>query len=65
MSFKYIYIYIYIRRYIKCKELASISKNQVKNNQMKIVPEQFVQDWYRWLGMKLKESFFLAGEGKH
>lgn len=62
MSF--IYLYIYIHRYIKCKELANISKNQVKNNQMKIVPEQFVQDWYRWLGTKLKE-FFPRGEGKY
>ncbi|KAL7325569.1 hypothetical protein PS15p_208028 [Mucor circinelloides] len=35
--------------YIKCKELAAVSKKQVENHQMKIVPEQFVQDWYRWL----------------
>ncbi|KAI8638523.1 hypothetical protein BD408DRAFT_453612 [Parasitella parasitica] len=35
--------------YIKCKELANISKKQVENNQMQIAPEQFAQDWYRWL----------------
>ncbi|KAG2203401.1 hypothetical protein INT47_010099 [Mucor saturninus] len=35
--------------YIKCKELAKISKKQVEDGRMKIVPDQFVQDWYRWL----------------
>lgn len=35
--------------YIKCKELAEISKKQVESGEMKIVPDQFVQDWYRWL----------------
>ncbi|GAA5816462.1 hypothetical protein MFLAVUS_009991 [Mucor flavus] len=35
--------------YIKCSELAAISKKQVENGQMKIVPDIFVQDWYRWL----------------
>lgn len=40
----------YLIRYIKCKELAEVSKKQVENGEMKIVPDQFVQDWYRWLG---------------
>ncbi|KAL9551754.1 hypothetical protein MBANPS3_004110 [Mucor bainieri] len=47
------YIILPVVSYIKCKELAAVSKKQVENNQMKIVPEQFVQDWYRWLGTKV------------
>ncbi|RCI06467.1 hypothetical protein CU098_011490 [Rhizopus stolonifer] len=35
--------------YIKCKELAAISKKQVEDNRMTIVPDHFTQDWYRWL----------------
>ncbi|OBZ88679.1 Valine--tRNA ligase [Choanephora cucurbitarum] len=35
--------------YIKCKELADISKKQVENDQMAIVPNHFTQDWNRWL----------------
>lgn len=35
--------------YIKCKELANVSRKQVEVNKMSVIPEQFVQDWYRWL----------------
>ncbi|KAI7900845.1 valyl-tRNA synthetase [Cokeromyces recurvatus] len=35
--------------YIKCKELADLCKKQVELNEMKIIPDQSKQDWYRWL----------------
>ncbi|KAI9481191.1 MAG: tRNA synthetases class I-domain-containing protein [Benjaminiella poitrasii] len=35
--------------YIKCKALADLSKRQVESNEMRIIPDQSKQDWYRWL----------------
>ncbi|KAI8986437.1 tRNA synthetases class I-domain-containing protein [Pilobolus umbonatus] len=35
--------------YIKCTELAALSKKQVETGQMTILPDHYVQDWYRWL----------------
>lgn len=36
--------------YLNCQDLAKISKKQVEDGKMKILPEQYTQDWYRWLG---------------
>ncbi|KAI8878712.1 hypothetical protein K501DRAFT_195183, partial [Backusella circina FSU 941] len=35
--------------YIKCKNLADVSKKQVEQGTMSIYPATFIQDWYRWL----------------
>ncbi|KAG0181230.1 hypothetical protein DFQ29_008933 [Apophysomyces sp. BC1021] len=35
--------------YIRCKELANISKRQVEEGAMKIHPDHHVQEWHRWL----------------
>ncbi|CAO3700745.1 unnamed protein product [Rhizopus stolonifer] len=35
--------------YLNCQDLAKISKKQVEDGKMKILPEQYTQDWYRWL----------------
>ncbi|KAF7732289.1 hypothetical protein EC973_005184 [Apophysomyces ossiformis] len=35
--------------YIRCKDLADISKTQVQEDAMRIHPEHHTQEWYRWL----------------
>ncbi|KAI8086525.1 tRNA synthetases class I-domain-containing protein [Halteromyces radiatus] len=35
--------------YVKCKDLAYISKHQVELGAMNIYPTHHVQEWYRWL----------------
>ncbi|KAI8143967.1 putative valyl tRNA synthetase [Fennellomyces sp. T-0311] len=35
--------------YVRCSELAGVSRKQVENGLMKIHPSSHVQDWYRWL----------------
>ena len=36
--------------YLNCQDLAKVSKKQVQGGKMKILPEQYTNDWYRWLG---------------
>lgn len=48
-------------RYIRCDELAQVSRKQVEDGTMQIHPSGHTQDWYRWLGKEKKES---KGEGK-
>ncbi|KAG1360302.1 hypothetical protein G6F62_000102 [Rhizopus arrhizus] len=35
--------------YLNCQDLAKVSKKQVQDGKMKILPEQYTNDWYRWL----------------
>lgn len=48
-ALKWFYYWL-VDRYIKCKNLADVSKKQVEQGTMSILPATFVQDWYRWLG---------------
>ncbi|KAG1178588.1 hypothetical protein G6F70_001595 [Rhizopus microsporus] len=35
--------------YLNCRELANVSKKQVEEGKMRILPETYTQEWYRWL----------------
>lgn len=36
--------------YIRTKELASMSIQLVKDKKIEILPQEYEQDWFRWLG---------------
>lgn len=38
-----------MNRYINCKDLANVSKDQVEAGTVNIHPNHHVQEWYRWL----------------
>lgn len=47
--YKYLFCFIFFLRYVNCKSLAKISKEQVESGVVNIHPEYYTQEWYRWL----------------